>query len=239
MIFDVQYNNGYFIFIELNEEDEIRMAQLNRDNDTYHYIHKFYEKANAINFKVGLPEQTESGQFYFPVEDTFVKCESNRIRIKHICFLIDSLVGNNCKNIDLLHRAHLELTRLYTDNNENTYASIVKSPNGIVGVRTKFKYLVSDDNYDGVRGYTKSFIPPLLMYLKYNTLCNVCNGELSNDNVVYYIPYINAVLCEDCGYDFFNQNFTSISSNTDKDLTICRNIVFYINEHYKNKIINN
>ena len=239
MNFKINYNNGYFIFINLDEEDKIRMAQLNRNNDMYFYIHKFYEKANAINFKVGLPEQTESGQFYFPVEDTFVKCDSNRIRIKHICLLIDSLVANDCKDIELLYHAHLELTRLYISDDEKMHVCIVRSPNGILAVRTKFKYLVSDENYDGIKSYIKSFIPPLLIHLKYDTLCNVCNEQLSEDSTVYYIPYINAILCEDCGNDFLNQNFTTISTTPDKDLFVCRNIVFYIREHYKNKIINN
>lgn len=237
MIFRINYNNGYFIFITLTQIDEYRMKQLRRD-DTDFYVNKFYEKARLVHFNIGLVEQTESGQYYFPVEGSIVKCKDTSIIIKHICYSIDALIDTECKSNELLNIIHDDIVHLYTNSNHNKYASIEKSPNGIVGVRTKFKYLVSNETYDNVRSYVKSFIP--LVDIKYNNFCNVCNNEISDEDIVYYVPYINKIMCEDCGDDFFSQDFKTVGADTEKDLKICREILLYIEEHMDNKqIINN
>ena len=47
-------------------------------------------------------------------------------------------------------------------------------------------------------------------------------------------------MCEDCGDDFFNQDFRTVGADTEKDLKICREILLYILEHAsKKQIINN
>lgn len=237
MEFKIDYNNGYFIFITLNGIDEYRMRQF-RYNDTDFYINKFYEKAKLAHFNIGLVEQTESGQYYFPVEGNIVKSASNRITIKNICYNINSLIGTDCVINELFNILHDDIVHLYTDSNSNKYASIEKSPNGIVGVLTKFKYLVSSETYDNVRSYVKSFIP--LVDIKYNNFCNVCNNEIGDEDIVYYVPYINKIMCEDCGDDFFNQDFRTVGADTEKDLKLCREILLYIEQHMDNKqIINN
>ena len=96
MNFKINYNNGYFVFIELTEIDEHRMEQLRRD-DTDFYVNKFYEKAKLVHFNIGLIEQTESGQYYFPVEGSIIKCKSNYLKIKSICYSIDN---NLCLSTD-------------------------------------------------------------------------------------------------------------------------------------------
>ena len=237
MNFKINYNNGYFVFIELTEIDEQRMAQLRRD-DTDFYVSKFYKIARLVNFHIGDMEQTESGQYYFPVEGEMTKCKSNHLRINHICCVIDDLIGAECTTNNLFLILHDDIVHLYTDSNSNKYAFITKSPNGIVGVCTKFKYLVSSETYDDVRSYVKSFIP--LIDIKYNNFCNVCNNEIGDEDIVYYVPYINKIMCEDCGDDFFNQDFRTVGANTEKDLKLCREILLYILEHAsKKQIINN
>ena len=237
MEFKIDYNNGYFIFITLTEIDEQRMEQIRRD-DTDFYVNKFYEKAKLVHFNVGLIEQTESGQYYFPVEGSIVKCKDTSIIIKYICYSIDALIDAECKSNELFNIIHDNIVHLYTDSNNNKYASIEKSPNGIVGVCTKFKYLVSSETYDNVRSYVKSFIP--LVDIKYNSFCNVCNNEIDDEDIVYYVPYINKIMCEDCGDDFFNQDFRTVGADTEKDLKLCREILLYIEQHMDNKqIINN
>ena len=237
MEFKINYNNGYFIFIILNGIDEYRMKQLRR-YDTDFYVNKFYEKAKLAHFNIGLVEQTESGQYYFPVEGSIIKCKSNYLKIKSICYSIDSLIDTDCKINNVLNALHNNIVHLYTDSNSNKYAFITKSPNGIVGVCTKFKYLVSSETYDNVRSYVKSFIP--LIDIKYNNFCNVCNLEIDDEDIVYYVPYINKIMCEDCGDDFFSQDFRTVGADTEKDLKLCREILLYILEHMDNKqIINN
>ena len=237
MNFKINYNNGYFIFITLNGIDEYRMRQL-RSYDTDFYVNKFYEKAKLAHFNIGLVEQTESGQYYFPVEGSIVKSESNSARIKYICDSIDKLINADCLINEIFNILHCDIVNLYTDSNSNKYASIEKSPNGIVGVRTKFKYLVSSETYDNVRSYIKSFIP--LIDIKYNNFCNVCNNEIDDEDIVYYVPYINKIMCEDCGDDFFSQDFRTVGADTAKDLKLCREILLYIEQHMDNKqIINN
>ena len=237
MNFKINYNNGYFIFITLTEIDEQRMEQLRRD-DTDFYVDKFYKIARLVNFRIGYMEQTESGQYYFPVEGEMIKCKSNHLRINHICGIIDDLIDVECKTNNFFYLLHNDIVHLYTNSNHNKYASIEKSPNGIVGVRTKFKYLVSSETYDNVRSYVKSFIP--LVDIKYNSFCNVCNNDIDDEDIVYYVPYINKIMCEDCGDDFFNQDFRTVGADTEKDLKLCREILLYILEHMDNKqIINN
>lgn len=237
MNFKINYNNGYFIFIDLTEIDEQRMEQLRRD-DTDFYVDKFYKIARLVNFRIGYMEQTESGQYYFPVEGNIIKCKNNHLRINHICGIIDDLIDAECKTNNFFYLLHNDIVHLYTDSNSNKYASIEKSPNGIVGVRTKFKYLVSSETYDNVRSYIKSFIP--LVDIKYNNFCNVCNNEIGDEDIVYYVPYINKIMCEDCGDDFFNQDFRTVGADTEKDLKLCREILLYIEQHMDNKqIINN
>ena len=47
-------------------------------------------------------------------------------------------------------------------------------------------------------------------------------------------------MCEDCGDDFFNQDFRTVGADTEKDLKLCREILLYILEHAnKKQIINN
>ena len=237
MNFKINYNNGYFIFITLTEIDEQRMEQLRRD-DTDFYVSKFYKIARLVNFHIGDMEQTESGQYYFPVEGEMTKCKSNHLRINHICCVIDDLIGAECTTNNLFRILHDDIVHLYTNSNSNKYAFITKSPNGIVGVCTKFKYLVSSETYDNVRSYVKSFIP--LVDIKYNNFCNVCNNEIGDEDIVYYVPYINKIMCEDCGDDFFNQDFRTVGADTEKDLKLCREILLYILEHAsKKQIINN
>ena len=237
MNFKINYNNGYFVFIELTEIDEHRMEQLRRD-DTDFYVNKFYKIARLVNFHIGDMEQTESGQYYFPVDGEMIKCKSNHLRINHICYAIDDLIDAECKTNHLFYILHNDIVHLYTNSNHNKYASIEKSPNGIVGVRTKFKYLVSSETYDNVRSYVKSFIP--LVDIKYNSFCNVCNNEIGDEDIVYYVPYINKIMCEDCGDDFFSQDFRTVGADTEKDLKLCREILLYIEQHMDNKqIINN
>lgn len=237
MNFKINYNNGYFIFITLTEIDEQRMEQLRRD-DTDFYVNKFYKIARLVNFRIGYMEQTESGQYYFPVEGEMIKCKSNHLRINHICGIIDDLIDVECKTNNFFYLLHNDIVHLYTNSNHNKYASIEKSPNGIVGVRTKFKYLVSSETYDNVRSYVKSFIP--LVDIKYNSFCNVCNNDIDDEDIVYYVPYINKIMCEDCGDDFFNQDFRTVGADTEKDLKLCSEILLYILEHMDNKqIINN
>ena len=237
MNFKINYNNGYFIFITLTEIDEQRMEQLRRD-DTDFYVNKFYKIARLVNFRIGYMEQTESGQYYFPVEGDITKCKSNYMRINHICCVIDDLIGAECTTNNLFSILHNDIVHLYTDSNSNKYAFIRKSPNGIVGVCTKFKYLVSSETYDNVRSYVKSFIP--LVDIKYNNFCNVCNNEIDDEDMVYYVPYINKIMCEDCGDDFINQDFRTVGADTEKDLKLCREILLYILEHAsKKQIINN
>lgn len=237
MNFKINYNNGYFIFIDLTEVDEQRMQQLGRD-DTDFYVDKFYKIAKRVHFNIGLVEQTESGQYYFPVEGGIIKSKSNHLRINHICCSIDDIIDAECKTDYLFFTLHNDIVHLYTDNNSNKYASIEKSPNGIVGIRTKFKYLVSSETYDNVRSYVKSFIP--LVDIKYNNFCNVCNNEIDDGDIVYYVPYINKIMCEDCGDDFFSQDFRTVGADTEKDLKLCREILLYIEQHMDNKqIINN
>ena len=237
MNFKINYNNGYFIFITLTEIDEQRIAQL-RSNDTDFYVNKFYKIAKLVHFNIGLVEQTESGQYYFPVEGEMIKCTKNHLRINHICCAIDDLIDAECKTNHLFYILHNDIVHLYTDSNSNKYAFITKSPNGIVGVCTKFKYLVSSETYDDVRSYVKSFIP--LVDIKYNNFCNVCNNEIGDEDIVYYVPYINKIMCEDCGDDFFNQDFRTVGADTAKDLKLCREILLYIEQHMDNKqIINN
>lgn len=237
MNFKINYNNGYFIFITLTEIDEQRMEQLRRD-DTDFYVDKFYKIARLVNFRIDYMEQTESGQYYFPVEGDITKCKSNHLRINHICGIIDDLIDAECKTNNFFYLLHNDIVHLYTDSNSNKYAFITKSPNGIVGVCTKFKYLVSSETYDNVRSYVKSFIP--LVDIKYNNFCNVCNNEIGDEDIVYYVPYINKIMCEDCGDDFFNQDFRTVGADTEKDLKLCREILLYILEHAsKKQIINN
>lgn len=237
MNFKITYNNGYFIFITLTEIDEQRMEQIRRD-DTDFYVDKFYKIARLVNFSIGYMEQTESGQYYFPVEGNIIECKSNHLRINHICNIIDDLIDAECKTNNLFYLLHEDVVHLYTYSNSNKYASIEKSPNGIVGVRTKFKYLVSSETYDNVRSYVKSFIP--LVDIKYNNFCNVCNFEIGDEDIVYYVPYINKIMCEDCGDDFFSQDFRTVGADTEKDLKLCREILLYIEQHMDNKqIINN
>ena len=236
MLFRINYNNGYFIFIELTEVDKRRMEQLHCNTDSY--VNKFYEKAKLVHFNIGLVEQTESGQYYFPVEGNIIKCRSNYLRIDNICCSINSLIDIECKGHKLFNTIHDDITSLYTDINNHKYASIEKSPDGIVGVRTKFKYLVSNETYDDAGNNIKSFIP--LIDIKYNNFCNVCNNEISDEDIVYYVPYINKIMCEDCGDDFFNQDFRTVGADTEKDLKLCREILLYILEHIsKKQIINN
>lgn len=237
MEFKINYNNGYFIFIELTEIDKQRMEQLRRD-DTDFYVNIFYRIAKIVHFNIDLVEQTESGQYYFPVEGSIIKCKSNYLKIKSICYTIDSLIDAKCKTNNMLNALHNNILHLYTDSNSNRYAFITKSPNGIVGVCTQFKYLVSSETYDNVRSYVKSFIP--LVDIKYNNFCNVCNNKIGDEDIVYYVPYINKIMCEDCGDDFFNQDFRTIGADTAKDLKLCREILLYILEHAsKKQIINN